>query len=538
MKSVVFPTMSLPSQSPLARQGDTQWVFPSAQFPSYWFVVGVMAIMTIYTWATSNKGIKFVPYIYANGVFSTIGAKRIFWTSPLSVMKEARKKYPNQPWRVLTDFGDRIVLPPHLIEDIRNEQNMHFLKGFRLDFHGEIPGFEPVLFICRDDMMVSVIKKNMVKPSAEMTKALSNESEFILSKLVGDSTDWHEMEVTPLVGEIVPRLIARIFLGEELCRNEEWLEITRQYQRNWLYGSRVLNMVPKPLRKFAHWVIPECIALRSLLKDARRLIALVIAKRREMRQAAIAAGREAPKFEDAFGWMEEEAAARGKICDEVLLADFQMMMGLVAFHTTSDLLKQFMIDLAHHEECMQLVREEVIHLLRAEGMSKTAFYKMQLLDSGLKETQRLKPIEHIMLRRLVLNDVRLSNGLLLKKGTRTLVDSRAMRNPAVYENPDEWDVARFVKLRSQPGGAASAQLVSSTANQFGFGFGKHACPGRFFAATNLKVVLCHLLVKYEWKLVPGTDPTPVAMGVNLIPNPTAKILIRRRENVEFDLGSI
>ncbi|OTA63085.1 cytochrome P450, partial [Hypoxylon sp. EC38] len=421
------------------------------------------------------------------------------------IVDEARSKYPNQPWRILTDFGDRIILPPHLIKDIRNEPNMHFLKGFNLDFHGEIPGFEPIMLICRDDMLIE--------------------------------KDWHEMKLGPLVEEIVPRLAARAFVGEELCRNEEWLEATRQYRHHWVFGSSKLHMFPKPLRRFVHWILPECIALRSTMKDVRRLLVPLMVRRREVREAAVATGREAPLFDDAIQWLEVEAAARGIVCDETLMANFQMIMGLVAFHTTSDLLEQFMIDLAYHE-CMQPVREEVIQLLRAEGMSKTSFYKMQLLDSGLKETQRMKPIEHIMLRRLVLDDVRLSNGLLLKKGTRTLVDSRAMRNPDVYENPDEWDITRFVKLRSQPGGVASAQLVSPTVNHFAFGYGKHACPGRFFAANSLKVILCHLLVNYEWKLVPGTDPTPVGMGVNFLPNPTAKILIRRRENAEIDIGSI
>ncbi|KAI1134971.1 cytochrome P450 [Hypoxylon sp. FL0543] len=438
-------------------------------------------------------------------------------------MEEARKKYPNQPFRITTDYGERIVLPPHLIAD---------------DFHVDIPGFETMSLLCRDDMMVSLIKKNMVKPSATMTKMLSQESAFLLSKLIGESTDWREMEVAPLVGEIVPRLAGRAFLGEELCRDEEWLEITRQYQHKFLCGSAALNMVPKPLRRFVYWMIPEIVALRSLMKEARRLLAPAIAKRREMREAAVAGGREPPKFEDAFNWLEEEATARGLVCDEVLMADFQMMMGFIAFHTTSDLLIQIVIDLAHYEEYMQPLREEVIHLLQTEGMSKSSFYKMQLLDSCLKETQRMKPLEHLMLRRIVTNDMRLSNGLLLKKGTRTLVDSRAMRNPAVYENPDEWDGARFVKLRSQLGGAASAQLVSSTADHFGFGYGKHACPGRFFVAVTLKVLLSHLLVKYEWKLPPSTDTAPVGMGVQLVSNPTAKILIRRREQLEVDLDSM
>lgn len=47
------------------------------------------------------------------------------------------------------------------------------------------------------------------------------------------------------------------------------------------------------------------------------------------------------------------------------------------------------------------------------------------------------------------------------------------------------------------------QLVSATAERLAFGFGKHACPGRFFAAQELKTMLAHVLLKYDIEFIGG-----------------------------------
>lgn len=52
--------------------------------------------------------------------------------------------------------------------------------------------------------------------------------------------------------------------------------------------------------------------------------------------------------------------------------------------------------------------------------------------------------------REVLEDVTLSGGVQVKRGTNTVVIPLS-RDPSVYENPDEYDGYRFYRLRQQPG---------------------------------------------------------------------------------------
>ena len=141
------------------------------------------------------------------------------------------------------------------------------------------------------------------------------------------------------------------------------------------------------------------------------------------------------------------------------------------------------------------------------------------------------------MRRYVDKDVILSNGFRLRKGTRVSVDSCRMRDPELYQNPDQWDGYRFFKLRSQEGMESGAQLVSTSPDHLAFGHGQHACPGRFFAANEIKIALSHMLLKYDWKLAPGTNVAPIMNGIAAIANPTTKLLFRRRTEMELDIDS-
>ena len=126
-------------------------------------------------------------------------------------------------------------------------------------------------------------------------------------------------------------------------------------------------------------------------------------------------------------------------------------------------------------------------------------------------------------------DITLSDGTLIPKGTYiAMVDDHSLDPNSSYTNGDKYDGYRFIKMRDVPERAHQTQLVSVTSDHTGFGFGNHACPGRFFAATELKIALCHLLLKYDLKL---GDQKPQAMtyGFGLSSDPFTQISVRRRQ---------
>lgn len=141
------------------------------------------------------------------------------------------------------------------------------------------------------------------------------------------------------------------------------------------------------------------------------------------------------------------------------------------------------------------------------------------------------------MRRIATKDIQLSSGFVIRKGDKLIVDSTTMWDSAYHENADKFDGYRFLKMRQESGKANAAQLASTSPDQMGFGHGLHSCPGRFFASNEVKVVLSHLLLKYDWKILDGYIPQNICAGWAVIGDPATKFLIKRRQE-ELNLESL
>jgi cytochrome P450 len=80
--------------------------------------------------------------------------------------------------------------------------------------------------------------------------------------------------------------------------------------------------------------------------------------------------------------------------------------------------------------------------------------------------------------------------------------------------------------RSQP------QYVSTSVDSMHFGLGKYVCPGRLFAARQLKLIMAHQLLRYNMELPPGTGwPRNIESNVTSNPDLTKYVLMKRRAGV-------
>lgn len=141
------------------------------------------------------------------------------------------------------------------------------------------------------------------------------------------------------------------------------------------------------------------------------------------------------------------------------------------------------------------------------------------------------------MRRVATSDVELSDGTVIKKNAMVAVSARRHWATEVYPEPEKWDGFRFLRMRRVDGQEHVAQLVSTSPSHLGFGHGLHACPGRFFAANEIKVLLCHLLLKYDIRMIDGYVPRPRVSGFHVNVDPEARLSIRRRQE-EIDLLNV
>lgn len=194
--------------------------------------------------------------------------------------------------------------------------------------------------------------------------------------------EWHALNAKTTMVEIVARISSRVFLGLELCRNPAWLRITADYTVNVFFGVMALKKWPKYLHPFVWRFVPEVRTVRDQIQEAVNLIQPVV----EKRTAEGKSPSSRKTYSDTIQWANE--LANGRPYDPALL---QLGFSLAAIHTTSDLLSQILYNICAYPEYIDPLREEIVTVLKEHGMTKAGLFKMKLMDSIMKESQRLKP---------------------------------------------------------------------------------------------------------------------------------------------------
>lgn len=109
-------------------------------------------------------------------------------------------------------------------------------------------------------------------------------------------------------------------------------------------------------------------------------------------------------------------------------------------------------------------------------------------------------------------------------------------DPNFYADPDTFDGLRFHKLRKQADGSAEVgakvrhQFVATSKTQVQFGLGRHACPGRWFAAHVIKMVVAAVLLGYDLKFRDGEDrPSTFLFQTTNMPHPKTRIMVKAQD---------
>ncbi|KAH8168305.1 cytochrome p450 domain-containing protein [Sarocladium implicatum] len=521
-------TSSLPT--PLTYVG-TKWRLPSGldQYQVMGIILCAAATIAYLMKTTASDSNKF-PLINPPKSLEILSKARRqdFAINGSSYFDKGVHQFPGKPFKVLADSGEVTVLPAKWANDIRNEPNLNFMKSVHVDFHADHSPFKPFASGTSDDeLLQAVARKQLTKYLNKVTKPLSAETKFALDVNLGKPSEWRELPLSLTLLDIIARLSSCVFLGAEVCRNEAWLEVTKSYTVQAFKAAEELRLYPKWFRGIVQLYLPSCRRLLGLLDRSRDIVGAIIQERRALARQ----GQYKPANTDAIDWFEEEAAGR-----PYNPAMCQMVLSTAAIHTTTDLANETLLRLAQDPELVQELRKEILEVLQADGWKKISLYNLKLLDSVLKESQRMNT-PPMNMNRMATGDVTLPDGSILHKGERTFVTTSEMMNPQIYNNPDRFDAYRFARMRDQEDTKNQAHLVSTGPSHLGFGYGKHACPGRFFASNELKVLLSHILIKYDIKLPEGYTPKSRISGIMRMSDPGSRMLFVAREP-EIDLDTL
>ena len=215
-------------------------------------------------------------------------------------------------------------------------------------------------------------------------------------------------------------------------------------------------------------------------------------------------------------------------------AHVQLTASMAAIHTTTLTVSNILYDLAARPEYVEPLRAELEAVLKDEPvpwLTKSSIPKLKLLDSFCKESQRVNPLGLVTFSRKVKKDITLHDGTVIPAGEHMAVATgELLRDPDLYPDPDKFDGYRFLKLREKPGMESRHQFVSTSIDNMNFGHGVHACPGRFFANNEIKVIVSYILLHYDFKMPDGEGrPKNIIVAQGMRPDTSKGLVMRKRQ---------
>ncbi|KAL0943568.1 cytochrome P450 [Colletotrichum truncatum] len=246
------------------------------------------------------------------------------------------------------------------------------------------------------------------------------------------------------------------------------------------------------------------------------------------------------KPNDMLEWIIDSQTRFGQR-DHKELARYQLAIGFAAIHSTTLATTNIIYTLAAYPELIPVLREDIQKALAESNGSftNTSMQKITKFDSFLKETMRCYNIlNYASFQRKVLKPFTLSNGQTIPAGSVIETPLIGINNDEEYfPEPEKFDPWRFYKLagaKVKPGSkqadtVSNAQFVSAGPTSQLWGYGRRACPGRFFAVHEIKIIIGTLILKYDIMNVGGSKERIKNLEIGSVtsPDPTAKILLKK-----------
>ncbi|KAJ7208985.1 cytochrome P450 [Mycena pura] len=505
-------------------------------------IYGLAATVAIY-YLGSRKQSTTIPAMGSSGPIKSNLAALHFLRHGQQVISTGYSKYRNGVFRVPMLFRwDYIANGPERVREIVSAPE-HVLS------------FDEGVSDVREPYHVQVIRgqltRNLGRCFPEVRDEIVNAFNDVLTM---EGTEWKLIKVLPATMQIVSRTSNRIFVGLPLCRDIEYVQLNIDYTVTIFTRGQIIGLLPGFLKPI---VAPFLSPRKSSLRHALKLLKTILEERLEQENKY---GRDRPdRPNDLISWLLDIAVGDERTAPALALRI--LVTNMAAIHTSSTTLTAALYDLAMYPEHIEPMREEAERVIMHEGWTKAAF---------LRESQRLRGAGPVALMRKVVakDEFRFADGTTIPRGAFLSVPGMTVHlDPVNYDQPAVFDGFRFSRRREagSPGPGADADatsggdrtgersmfnrhMISTGEDHLVFGHGRHACPGRFFAATELKAMLAHILqlfaehraradffpavINYDIRAEEeGVRPPDMEFGLLRAPNANGKIWMRKREGV-------
>jgi cytochrome P450 len=217
---------------------------------------------------------------------------------------------------------------------------------------------------------------------------LGDEVDAAVRKYLPPCDDWTEVNINSKVMDIITKVSGRIFVGQDLSQDPEYLECGSMYTFVLFDAVRAIKLVRPWLRPFLVPRLPEMKKLREMEKRAANYLQPIVRERLE-------AQKNDPNWQkpdDMMQWLLTRSVEKGEVSVEHL-AKVQLGLIFAGIHTTTMTATNIVYTLAVTPEYIEPIREEVRNAMHDNDgkITTRALQQMVKLDSYMKEVFRLYP---------------------------------------------------------------------------------------------------------------------------------------------------
>ncbi|PQE22390.1 cytochrome P450 protein [Rutstroemia sp. NJR-2017a WRK4] len=181
------------------------------------------------------------------------------------------------------------------------------------------------------------------------------------------------------------------------------------------------------------------------------------------------------------------------------------------------------LELCSHPEYIPLLREEIGDF---SDLTYDTLESFPILDSFIKETVRLNPLDTRAIRRKAMSPFRFTNGPSVPAGAMACVSSfDLMHEPESYPDPYIFNGQRFVSCTSEMRGTKFTDVSEKFPV---WGYGSLACPGRFHASLVMKMVVAYLISNFDMRLENDRENVRWMWETFTMPYEKTRILMKER----------
>ncbi|KAK2763833.1 hypothetical protein FQN54_009451 [Arachnomyces sp. PD_36] len=454
-------------------------------------------------------------------------------------------------------IGDQIMLPSDGIEWLINQPDhvLNAIEPQKESLAADYTMGPKQLSI--NPLHLHLVRRDLTRHVGSVTGDVADEITLCFEEMWGVNTnEWTEVNIVEDMRKMISRISSRVFVGKPLCRDEAYLNNTIKFANAIPMSALAVKAVPELLKP----VLARMISAPNnyyLWKTTQWLKPMI-----KERMEALDRKERDPEFKaeepnDLLQWAILAARESGDPNETTpkMLAGRILIVNFASIHTSTFTITNALLDLISGPKQAKWVAaaaEEVTRVYNENNgvWTRPAVAKLNILDSIIRESMRFSGIlSQGLVRKVVAPEGIMFRGTRIPQGSIVAVPVCFIHSDTdIFSNDAKYDAFRFVPERQESNEAGTTPtsetqsnektlldthlenkkhaMVSTSEQHLAFGHGRHACPGRFFASNEIKLMISFILQNYEIEPL-KERPANIWIHDVAIP-PEVKLRVRRK----------